>query len=73
MKDGITIDNNILKGAYVPLPENPQLGQIIMDIFDKNPNHIAQVRMKIIIIFTVKKLIEIVLKDRCKNKKANDI
>ena len=37
------IENNTLRGAYEPQQKDPQIAKIIVDIFDKYPNHVAQV------------------------------
>ena len=51
LKNGITIEDNILKGRkFQNTPINQRVGQIFLDVMNKNPNHVAQV-IKYIINF----------------------
>ncbi|XP_058795136.1 uncharacterized protein LOC131666470 isoform X2 [Phymastichus coffea] len=38
-----TIENNILKGAKKPISEDRKLGQVIWNVLNKSPDHVAQI------------------------------
>ena len=45
LKDKFVIENKIIKGVSFPYPDTTsEFGQIFLDIFEKNPQHVIQVK-----------------------------
>ena len=54
-----TIENNIIKGMETPYNETKEVGKILLDILQNNPQHIGQVQyIKYFCYFTFTKLIK---------------